>query len=209
MIDFPHEDYSTLESIKVTGGIVPDKYWDDNRKRVFDAIDITAELGVKYLSFHFGFLDLINPDSAGKIIDRAKVLADKAGQKNIRLLMETGQETATELSQFLEELNHPALSINFDPANIILYGKASPIDAVKILAPWVKHIHIKDALYTQTPGTWGLEVPWSTGQVGGDEFLKVLKIINFNGVLSVERESGDNRFGDIKNAVDALTGFAG
>lgn len=209
MIDFPQEDYSTLELIKVTGGIVPDKYWNDNRKRVFDAVDITAELGVKYLSLHFGFLDLKDPDSAGKIIDRAKTLADKAKQENIRLLMETGQETATELRQFLEELNHPALGVNFDPANMILYNKGSPVKAVQTLAPWIKHVHIKDALYTQTPGTWGLEVPWNTGQVGGDEFLKVLKIINFNGALAVERESGNNRFGDIQTAVDALTAFAG
>lgn len=209
MIDFPQEDYSTLESIKATGGIVPDRYWDDNRKRVFDAIDITAELSVKYLSFHFGFLDTKNPDSAAKIIDRTKALANKAAQKNVQLLVETGQETADELRQFLKELNHHVLGINFDPANMILYGKGSPIEAVQILAPWVMNIHIKDALYTKTPGTWGLEVPWNTGQVGGDEFLKVLKIINFNSALAVERESGDDRLADIKTAVNALTAFAG
>jgi len=204
MIDFPQEDYSSLESIKVTGGIVPDEYWDGNLKRVSGAIDITAELGVKYLSLHFGFLELTD-----KLTDRAKILADKAAQKNIQLLMETGQETAAELRQFLEEVNHPALGVNFDPANMILYGKGSPIEAVQVLAPWVKHVHIKDALYTQTPGRWGVEVPWGAGQAGGNEFLKALKQINFVGVIAIERDSGDDRLGDIKTAVEALNAFTG
>jgi len=209
MIDFPQEDYSTLELIKVTGGIVPDKYWENNRKRVFDAIDITAEFGVKYLSLHFGFLDLTDPDCARKLTDRAKILVDKAARKNIQLLMETGQETAAELRQFLEELNHPALGVNFDPANMILYDKGSPIEAVQTLAPWIKHVHIKDALRTQTPGTWGLEVPWGKGQVDSTEFLKALNHINFAGALAIEREAGEDRFADIKTAIDTLTVFTG
>lgn len=209
MIDFPQEDYSSLESIKATGGIVPDRYWQENRKRVFDAIHITTQLNVKYLSLHFGFLDLTEPNSMAKLTDRCKTLADKAAEKNIQLLMETGQETARELRQFLEELNHPALAVNFDPANMILYDKGDPIKAVQTLAPWIKHIHIKDALRTKTPGTWGLEVPWGNGQVGNIDFLKTLKQINFKGALAIEREAGDDRLGDIKTAIEALIGFSG
>jgi L-ribulose-5-phosphate 3-epimerase len=92
---------------------------------------------------------------------------------------------------------------------MILYDKGSPIEAVQTLAPWIKHIHIKDALRTQTPGTWGLEVPWGTGQVGDTEFLKALKQINYEGALAIEREAGDDRLGDIKIAVEALIDFAG
>jgi len=203
MIDFPQEDYSTLESIKATGGIVPDEYWGGNLKRVSGAIDITAELGVKYLSFHFGFLELTD-----KLTDRVKILADKAAQKNIQLLMETGQETAAELRQFLEEVNHPALGVNFDPANMILYDKGNPIESVQTLAGWIKHVHIKDAIRSKVPGTWGVEVPWGAGQAGGGEFLKVLKQINFVGALAIEREAGDDRLGDIKTAAEALNAFA-
>lgn len=209
MIDFPQEDYTTLESIRATGGIVPDQYWEGNLKSVFDAIDITVELGVKYLSLHFGFLDLTDHNGASKLYERTTILTDRAAQKNIQLLMETGQETAVELRRFLEELNHPGLGVNFDPANMILYDKGNPIEAVGTLAPWIKHVHIKDALRTQTPGTWGVEVPWGTGQVGGTEFLKALKRINFAGALAIERESGDDRLGDIKTAVDGLNSFCG
>lgn len=204
MLDFPQEDYSTLEAIRVTGGIVPDRYWETNRKMTFDAVDITAQLGVKYLTLHFGFLDLNDLAAARKLYDRAKVLADRAAQKNIQLLMETGQETADQLRQFLEELNHPALAVNFDPANMILYNKGNPIQAVQTLAPWIKHVHIKDAIKTKVPGTWGLEVPWGAGQVDQTKFFNALKQINFEGALAVEREAGNNRFGDIRTAIDAL-----
>jgi L-ribulose-5-phosphate 3-epimerase len=209
MIDFGQEDYSSLESIKATGGIVPDQYWQANRKRVFDAIDVTAELGVKYLSLHFGFLDMADADAASKMAGRIRVLADAAAENNVQLLMETGQETADELRQFLEELSHPALGVNFDPANMILYDKGDPIEAVHTLAGWIKHVHIKDAIRTKVPGTWGEEVVWPTGRVGSAEFPKVLKKIGFAGALAVEREAGEDRFGDIKTAIEALKTFKG
>jgi L-ribulose-5-phosphate 3-epimerase len=209
MIDFPQEDYSSLESIKTTGGIVPDRYWQDNKKRVFDAVDITAGLNVKYLSLHFGFLDISNDKSVGKFTERTKILADKAAQNNVQLLMETGQESAHHLRDFLEQINHSALAVNFDPANMILYDKGDPIEAVQILAPWIKHVHIKDALRTQAPGTWGAEVPWGSGQVGADDFLNALKQAGYTGPLAVEREAGDKRFEDIKLAVVRLCEYSG
>jgi L-ribulose-5-phosphate 3-epimerase len=206
MIDFAQEDYSTLESIKLTGGIVPDEYWQVNRDRVFEAVDMTALLGAKYLTLHFGFIDMADADSAAKMAGRVKVLADAAAEKNVQLLMETGQETAGELRRFLEELNHPALGVNFDPANMILYDKGDPIEAVGTLGGWIKHVHIKDAVRTQTPGQWGKEVAWTTGEVGGDEFLKALEEIGFSGALAIEREAGDDRLGDIKGAIEVLAG---
>jgi sugar phosphate isomerase/epimerase len=130
-----------------------------------------------------------------------------AGEKGIKLLMETGQETADGLRKFLEKLDHPAVVVNIDPANIILYDKGDPIDLAKTLAPWVRHIHIKDAIRTTEPGTWGSEVPWGQGQVETDNFLKTLKEIGYDGTLSIEREAGDDRFGDIKMAAEKLSNF--
>ena len=204
MIDFPHEDYSTLDAIRVTGGIVPDEHWENDRKATLDAIDLTAQFGVPYLTFHLGFIDLENPD---KLLERTRIIADAAADNQIMVLLETGQESADELKTFLEMLNHPALGINFDPANIILYDKGSPIEALKTLAPNVKHCHIKDANRTTTPGSWGAEVPWSAGQINTTEFLNVLKQIGFNGALAVEREAGDNRLADIKSAIEKLKAF--
>jgi len=209
MIDFPQEDYSTLESIKVTGGIAPDKYWQQNRKLFLGATELTVKLGVKYLSMHAGFIDESNPAYAKKFYDRIKRLADEAGENDIMLLLETGQETAQELWHFLEELEHPAIGVNFDPANMILYDKGDPIEAVRVLSPWIKHIHIKDGIRTEQPGTWGIEVPWGDGQVQPKAFLNTVKEIGFEGVLAIEREAGDDRFGDIKLAAERLQRFKG
>jgi len=207
MINFPREDYSTLESIKKTGGIVPDDCWWDNRELALKAIELTAELKVQFLSMHFGFIDTHNQAKVKTLIERTRMLADNAAENNITLLMESGQESALELRDFLEKVHHSALGVNFDPANMILYGKGNPVEAVGVLGPWIKHIHVKDAIQTKTPGTWGSEVVWSTGEVNSDKFLNALKDVNFAGALAVEREGGDNRLDDIKHAVEKLKEF--
>lgn len=207
MLDFPQEDYSSLESIKATGGIAPDESWQRNRQLFLDALDVTSKLGVKYLSMHAGFIDLNQPEYARKFYDRITNLADEADKKKITLLLETGQETARQLRKFLQALNHPAVGVNFDPANVILYDKGNPIEDLQILQTWIKHIHIKDAIRTTRPGTWGTEVPWGTGQVGHQKFLKTLSQIGYKGALAVEREAGNDRFGDIKLAVESLRGI--
>jgi sugar phosphate isomerase/epimerase len=205
MIGFPQEDYTTLETIKETGGIVPDAYWEQNRTLFLKALETTETLGVKQISMHAGFLDHSQPASAEKFAERIKVLADAARKKGILLLLETGQESAEDLRKFLQEVNHPALGVNFDPANMILYDKGNPVEALKILAPWIRHVHIKDAVKTKEPGTWGAEVPWGDGDVGAAGFLKALKEIQFSGTLAIEREAGDDRFGDIQLAAKRLS----
>ena len=133
MIGFDHEDYSTLESIRETGGIVPDQHWDKNREKVLQAIELSSKLDIELLSFHFGFID----DSQQELRKRVLFLADEAKRYNVLLLMETGQETAQSLRDFLVELSHPALGVNFDPANMVLYGKGNPVSALETLKPWV------------------------------------------------------------------------
>ena len=206
-IGFFHEDYSSLESIRATGGIVPDAYWDENREMVLRAIDITATLSVPFLTLHAGFIEDDDPVKARLFRDRVVRLADAAGERGIALLMETGQETANCLRDLLEELNHPALGINFDPANMILYGKGDPVEAVRMLGRWIRHVHIKDAIAAGIPGTWGTEVPWDQGQVGSASFLRALETIDYNGALAIERESGDNRLEDIRQAAGLLTAW--
>jgi len=209
MIDYPQEDYSTLEAIRRTGGIVPNDCWEANKQRALEAIRLTSSLGVPYLAMHIGFIDHTNKAQYKTLVERVELLANAADDKQVCLLMETGQETAEDLRRFLEELAHPALGVNCDPANMILYDKGEPLEAVKTLAPWIRHIHIKDALRTQTPGTWGTEVVWGTGQVGGESFLNALSQAGFEGALAIEREAGDDRMGDIVKAIETLKQFNG
>jgi len=204
MIGFPQEDYSTLDSIKKTGGIMPDDCWERNRVLALDAIDFTARRGVDFLSLHAGFIDHTDEGGYRKFCGRMTELADAAQAQNIMLLLETGQETAEDLRNCLEDLAHPALGVNFDPANMILYDKGDPISAVRTLAPWVKHVHIKDAVKTTVHGEWGTEVPWGDGEVGSNELIQTLEQIGYVGALAIEREAGDSRAKDIKLAVGRL-----
>lgn len=186
---------------------MPDEYWQQNHNLFVGAADVTVAMGVKYLSMHAGFIDDSDPAYAKKFYDRINCLADVAAERNIILLLETGQETAQDLRNFLEKLNHPAVGVNFDPANMILYDKGNPIEAVKVLSPWVKHIHIKDAIRTKQPGTWGTEVSWGDGEVRPERFLNALKEIGFEGVLAIEREAGVDRLADIRLAAERLQAF--
>lgn len=204
MVGFEQEDYSTLDTIKKTGGIVPDDCWDKNREHVIAGIELAAEFGTDYLSAHWGFIDSADPQQESKLIARMSLLADAAAKKDVTILMETGQETAEHLVEFITKLDHPAIGVNFDPANMILYGKGNPIEAVQTLAPWIKQVHIKDAVQPQTPGTWGSEVPWSKGDAGGEKFLDTLSQAGFNGPLAIEREAGNQRLEDITETVEIL-----
>jgi sugar phosphate isomerase/epimerase len=204
MISFPQEDYSTLQSIRATGGIMPDEYWPQNRALALQAINITAEYGIDYLSMHAGFMSHADAEGYRKFCSRIQELADAAQEKGVMLLLETGQETAEALRAFLNELNHPALGVNFDPANMILYGMGDPIEAIRILSPWIRHVHIKDAVKSSVAGTWGEEVPWGDGEVNCAAFMQVLEEIGYTGALAIERECGENRAEDIKLAVDRM-----
>ena len=111
-------------------------------------------------------------------------MRDICADVGVGLTLETGQETADDLAEMLTNL--PGVYVNFDPANMILYEKGDPVKAVKTLAPWIRHIHIKDAKYAKIPGTWGEEVEWTKGEVNADAFIAALKEIGYDGCLAVD-----------------------
>ena len=197
-----YDDYTTLESIRRTGGLVPDEHWEENRRIVADAIKLTAEWKSPYILLHAGYINHSDKAGLAKLMDRLKHVRDLCADAGVELVLETGQETADDLAALLAEL--PGVYVNFDPANMILYGKGDPVRAVDVLAPWIRHIHIKDAVYSKTPGEWGAETEWTKGDVGADAFIAALDRIGFDGWLSVEREAGDDRAGDMAMAVEDL-----
>ncbi len=207
MLHFEHEDYTTLDTIKVTGGVAPDAQWPLILDHFTRAAKITSELNVKYLQMHVGFLNHHDAVYAKKFMARVRALADIAAANNIVLIMETGQESAEEMLQFIESLNHPGLALNIDPANLILYNTDEPVSAVKKIARYVRQVHAKDARRTTTPGTWGQEVPWGEGEVNTDAFLRALDEVGFCGVIAVEREAGTQRATDIAQAVERLANW--
>ena len=193
------EDYSTMETIRRTGGIVPDATWEQNWRNIQQTAELARKMKLRFISFHAGFLphDPQDPDSA-KLAQRIRQIADLFAAQNVDLGLETGQETADTLRGFLEKLQRPNVGVNFDPANMILYDKGNPIVALRILKPWLKQVHIKDGRKTKTPGTWGEEVVAGTGEVPWREFFQVLKEADFQGDCPIEREAGAQRVQEIR-----------
>ena len=203
------EDYTTMETIQRTGGIVPDRHWEANQQVARKAAARARELGLPLVSFHAGFLPH-DMESAGfrKLADRIEVVAGIFGDQGIDLIFETGQETADDLWAFFDHLEGRGvanLGVNFDPANMILYDKGDPIEALRRLLPRVRSIHIKDAVRTGTPGEWGAEAVVGEGQVDWPAFVRVLAEGGYTGDLHVEREWGDDRVGDARTAIQVIT----
>jgi len=204
------EDYSSLESIRRTGGLVPDHTWDENWENAQVNAGIAARLGLDLVTFHAGFLPHEESDPEfEKLQHRVRLVADLFAAKNIGLAFETGQETADTLKAFLEKLGRASVGVNFDPANLLLYDKGDPIDALRTLLPWVRQCHIKDARRTKVPGVWGEEVVAGHGEVDWPGFFGVLREHGFSGWCCIEREAGAQRVPDIiaaRKLVEAVGG---
>jgi len=205
MFGFPGEDYATPETIRATGGVAPDDAWPENWKRVLATAVLAQHLGLKLVTFHAGFLphEPGNPNAV-KMRARLAQVADAFEARGIVLALETGQETAPVLVKLLEDLGRSNLTVNFDPANMILYDKGEPLEALSALAPWIRQVHIKDAARTKVPGAWGCELPVGSGEVNWLAFFKTLKRLNYPGDLVIEREAGNQRVADIRTAKEVV-----
>jgi len=195
------EDYSTMESIRLTGGLVPDSTWEENWRNMPVLADLAKSLNLRLVTFHAGFLPHDERDRAfATLLDRIRRVADVFAARGIDLGFETGQESAMVLLEFLSKLARPNVGVNFDPANMILYDKGDPIEALRTLGPRLKQCHLKDATKTRQPGVWGEEVPLGTGEVNWPALFQTLEQVNFSGNLAIEREAGNQRFEDIRTA---------
>jgi L-ribulose-5-phosphate 3-epimerase len=209
MISFPGEDYSTIASIKKTGGYVSEKEFPLRRQLTRAAGQLAADLGLKLLTAHIGFVPPSNDPTYEAMIQRIGEIAGDLEELGITLTMETGQETAPELLQFLNDLQSKNVQVNFDPANMILYGAGDPIEAIGILGRHIRHVHVKDATLSGSPGlVWGSEVPFGSGEVPPKDFLRALEDAGYAGPLVIEREAGETRMQDIAIAIETLRGAA-
>jgi len=205
MIGFAGEDYSTLPRIRQTGGFVPDELWIARRESTLQAGKLARGLGIGLLTSHIGTIPPSNHENYPKLLSRVGEVAAALAAEDIQFAAETGPETAAELLQFINDLPRPAVGVNFDPANFILYGKGDPIAAAKLLGRHIQHVHIKDAVASTAPGEqWGKEVPPGQGEVQWPEFLLALKEGGYAGPLVFERETGNQPEKDIESALETL-----
>jgi len=207
MIGFPGEDYSTIATIRGTGGFVPNDKWEERFKIAASAAKVGRRLRLSMITTHIGFVPASNEEAYASMVERVRAVADVFRESDMTLLMETGQEAASELLQFINDVARINVCVNFDPANMLLYGAGNPVDAVRVLGRHVQHVHIKDAVCSAQPGTrWGDEVPFGKGQVNAQAFLTSLRAGGYRGPLIIEREAGNSRMTDIQHAIAVLQG---
>lgn len=208
MMAMAGEDYASLDSIRRTGGLVPDATWRENLAAAHDNAMVANQLSLDLVTLHAGF---IPPDTASPayavLRDRLRQVADVFGERGVRVALETGQEDAAGLAELLDRLERPGVGVNFDPANMILYGTGDPVRALTSLLPWVMQVHIKDARPAPVPGTWGTEVPVGDGAVEWEAFFSALRSGGLEVDLVIEREAGEQRVTDVRVAAALVRAY--
>ena len=209
MMGFADEDYASIAKIRETGGFLPDSMWALRKKLTGAAAKLSAELGAKLMTMHVGFVPHKGQAGYEVMLGRIREIAGLLEAQGITLIMETGQEPAEELLGFLNDLKAKNVAINFDPANMVLYGAGDPIAAIGVLGKHIRHVHVKDAIASKKPGVeWGEEVPFGMGQVGARRFLEALEKTGYRGALVFEREAGEDRMGDVRKGIEAVKAHA-
>lgn len=189
-----------------TIGLVPPEYRDMRVGELLAGAEFAAKLGVASTITHAGFIPE-NPadpnytptvEALGKVAARCKELG-------LSFCFETGQETPVTLLRLITDIGTGNLGVNLDPANLLMYGKANPVDALDILGSYVKGVHGKDGDYPTNPNELGPERALGEGKVNYPVFVPKLKSFGFEGSITIEREiSGDQQIVDIKSAMELL-----
>lgn len=204
------EDYSSLSSIRETGGLRPDRTWERNLRAAQENAELATRLGVELVTLHAGFIPHDRGAAEyGTIIDRVRRVAEVFSACGVRLGLETGQETAPDLLAALADIGHPGVGINFDPANMILYGMGDPVRALGDLSAHVVQMHVKDAVPSEVAGEWGAEVPAGDGAVDWAGVFSIVRDRLPTIDLVIEREAGDRRVDDVRQAAALVEAKAG
>jgi sugar phosphate isomerase/epimerase len=208
------ESYADIPTVQRTVGFIPQASRAERERRTFEICDFAAALGAPGIGCHIGFVPEDRDDSDYTAVrDVVRRICDYAAQRKQTFALETGQEPARVLLDFIADVERPNLGINFDPANMILYGTGDPIEALDILARRILSVHCKDGDWppADPPEALGTERPLGHGSVNIPRFVAKLKQIGFRGPLNIEREAEEQaqRLAEIGDAVRMLRELEG
>ena len=207
---FEGESYQDIPTVEQSVGLVPPETRHERLAEMKEISDFAKLLHCDVVALHLGFVPHAADDPGyNGVVAVTRELCDHAASNGQSLHLETGQETADSLLQFINDVERDNLFVNFDPANMILYGTGEPIEALEKIAAHVKSVHCKDANWSGQPGKeWGEETPLGEGQVDMRSYLSTLKSIGYRGPLTIEREipqEPERQKNEIGHAVNLLT----
>ena len=200
------ESYASIPTCARTVGFVPSDTRSERETRTYLVSDFASALGVPGIAAHIGCLpsDPAHPDYVA-VLELVRRLCDHCSRNGQTFALETGQESASELLGFLRAVGRPNVGVNFDPANMILYGSGEPLEALEELKEHLLTVHCKDGTWPSADGEWGAETPLGEGDVGMDRYVAALRGVGYAGPLTIEREIvGEEQRADIRRAVALL-----
>ena len=195
----------------LTCGLVPREYRAARLDRIKKASEFAKQCGIPAVQTHCGFI----PENPNDILYKEVVLAIREAASACKshgqsFRCETGQETPITLIRAIKDVGLDNIGVNFDLANLILYGKGNPVDAIELFGPYVQGIHAKDGLFPTDPKELGKEVPIGQGKVDFPRIIQRLKELNYQGAVTIEREiSGPQQVEDVKAAKTFLEKLIG
>jgi sugar phosphate isomerase/epimerase len=178
-----------------TIGLVPRQNRDARVERLKQGIDFCKAAGIPAVHAHFGFIPEDPKDVLYlEFIETMKPIGEYALKQGIDIYFETGQETPVTLLRVIQDIGTGNLFVNYDTANLVMYGKANPLDGLKVIGKYVKALHAKDGTYPVNPNELGKEVPIPEGEVDFPAVISCLMELGFKGSITIECElSGLNR----------------
>jgi L-ribulose-5-phosphate 3-epimerase len=183
----------------LTIGLVPREYRAQRIAHMKEVSDFAAKVKIPAVQGHCGFIPENPNDPLYKeAVEAIRTVASYCRQNGQKFRCETGQETPITLVRAIRDVGLDNVGVNFDAANLIMYGKANPVEAVDILGPYIQGVHAKDGLYPTDPKELGKEVAIGQGKVNFPAFIAKLKAIGYRNPLTIEREiSGEKQTADI------------
>ncbi len=187
---FEGESYADIPTVVRTIGLVPSAMRAERTQEMKEIADFTNLLGCDVVALHLGFIPHDTNDPLYRdVLEVTRDVCDHVKGNGQNLHLETGQETADGLLQFIGDVDRDNLFVNFDPANMVLYGTGEPVEALRKVGTYVRSVHCKDAKWAANPGKeWGQEVPLGEGDVGMEDYVRTLGELGYTGPLTIERE---------------------
>ncbi len=184
-----------------TLGLLPPEYREMRIKNLCDGGDFAKKFGVIDIVTHMGFIPE-NPYDPQFIpfCDAVRRVAEHLNENGQYLLFETGQETPVAMLRCFETVGCDNLGVNLDTANVILYGKANPVDALDVIGRYVRNLHAKDGFYPTNGHSLGKEAKIGEGKVDFKGVFTKLKELGYDSYVTIEYELSDNAAEEIRRA---------